>query len=53
LESIIVVTGSLPVNLMVLAEGEEELGSPNYPELVDRFEDRLRNADGVFFFLNS
>ena len=46
-------TGSLPVNLMVLAEGEEELGSPNYPELVDRFEDRLRNADGVFFPLNS
>ncbi len=53
LESIIAVTGSLPVNLMVLAEGEEELGSPNYPELVDRFEDRLRNADGVFFPLNS
>jgi acetylornithine deacetylase/succinyl-diaminopimelate desuccinylase-like protein len=41
------------VNLMVLAEGEEELGSPNYPELVDRFEARLRTADGAFFPFNS
>ena len=38
---------------MVLAEGEEELGSPNYPELVDHFEERLRTADGVFFPFNS
>ncbi len=53
LESIIEVTGSLPVNLMVLAEGEEELGSPHYPQLVDQFEDRLRTADGVFFPSNS
>jgi len=53
LESIIAVEGTLPVNLMVLAEGEEELGSPNYPELVDRFEDRLREADGVLFPFNS
>ncbi len=53
IESIIKVTGSLPVNLMVLAEGEEELGSPHYPELVDAFEDRLRKADGVLFPFNS
>jgi acetylornithine deacetylase/succinyl-diaminopimelate desuccinylase-like protein len=53
LSSIIAVEGKLPVNLMVLAEGEEELGSPNYPELVDRFEARLRQADGVFFPFNS
>jgi len=53
LSSIIAVDGKLPVNLMVLAEGEEELGSPNYPELVDRFEARLRRADGVFFPFNS
>lgn len=52
-ESIIEVTGTLPVNLMVLAEGEEELGSPHYPQLVDQFEDRLRTADGVFFPSNS
>lgn len=53
LSSIIAVDGKLPVNVMVLAEGEEELGSPNYPVLVDRFEARLRRADGVFFPFNS
>ena len=44
--------GRLPVNLMVLAEGEEELGSPHYPELIARFTDRLRTADGVIFPMN-
>jgi acetylornithine deacetylase/succinyl-diaminopimelate desuccinylase-like protein len=52
-ESIIAVEGELPVNLMVLAEGEEELGSPNFPEIVDRYADRIRNADGVIFPFNS
>lgn len=53
LESIIAVEGTLPVNLMVLAEGEEELGSPHYAELVDHFEDRLKGASGVLFPFNS
>ncbi|MBX3174096.1 MAG: M20/M25/M40 family metallo-hydrolase [Gemmatimonadaceae bacterium] len=53
ISSIIAVDGKLPVNLMVLAEGEEELGSPHYPQLVDRFEARLRTADGVFFPFNA
>ena len=53
IESIIAVEGTLPVNLMVLAEGEEELGSPHYGQLVDQFEDRLKTADGVFFPFNS
>ncbi|MCP4654335.1 MAG: M20/M25/M40 family metallo-hydrolase [bacterium] len=53
LESIRAVEGTLPVNLMVLAEGEEEIGSPHYPQLVDQFEDRLKTADGVFFPFNS
>jgi acetylornithine deacetylase/succinyl-diaminopimelate desuccinylase-like protein len=52
-ESIIAVDGTLPVNLMVLAEGEEELGSPHYPQLVDRFEARLKTADGVIMPFNS
>ena len=51
--SIIAVEGTLPVNLMVAAEGEEELGSPNYPEIVDRYEARMRTADGVIFPFNS
>lgn len=53
LESIRAVKGKLPVNLMFLAEGEEELGSPHYPELIARFEDRLKRANGVFFPFNS
>ncbi|MBT3327262.1 MAG: M20/M25/M40 family metallo-hydrolase [Gemmatimonadales bacterium] len=53
IESIIAVEGTLPVNLMVLAEGEEELGSPHYYQLVDQFEDRLKTADGAFFPFNS
>jgi len=51
--SILAVDGSLPVNLMVAAEGEEELGSPHYPEIVDRYEARMRTADGVIFPFNS
>lgn len=53
LESIVAVQGKLPVNLMVAAEGEEELGSPHYPEIVDRYEDRLRESVGVFFPYNA
>ena len=53
IDSIVRVTGTLPVNLMVLAEGEEELGSPHYTELVDEFENRLSSADGVLFPFNS
>ncbi len=53
LEAIIATDGQLPINVMVTAEGEEELGSPNYPEIVDRYEDRLRTASGVFFPFNS
>ena len=53
LESIRAVKGKLPVNLMFLAEGEEELGSPHYPELIDKFESRLKGASGVFFPFSS
>ena len=53
LESIIAVEGNLPVNIMVAAEGEEELGSPHYPQIIDAYEDRLREADGVLFPFNS
>jgi acetylornithine deacetylase/succinyl-diaminopimelate desuccinylase-like protein len=53
LESIIAVRGKLPVNLMVVAEGEEELGSPHYPEIIARFESRLRTAAGVLFPSNA
>ena len=53
LESIIAVDGTLPINIMIAAEGEEELGSPNYPQIVDAYEDRLKTADSVLFPFNS
>jgi acetylornithine deacetylase/succinyl-diaminopimelate desuccinylase-like protein len=53
LEAIIRTSGTLPVNLMVVAEGEEELGSVNFGEVIGRYEDRLRTAAGVFFPFNS
>jgi acetylornithine deacetylase/succinyl-diaminopimelate desuccinylase-like protein len=52
LESIIAVKGSLPINIMVAAEGEEELGSPHYPQIIDAYDERLRKADGVLFPFN-
>jgi acetylornithine deacetylase/succinyl-diaminopimelate desuccinylase-like protein len=53
LDSIRKTRGKPPVNLMVVAEGEEELGSPNFGQVVDRFEARLKTAHGVFFPMNS
>ena len=53
LQSIINVDGKLPVNIMVAAEGEEELGSPHYPQIIDQYEERLREADGAIFPYNS
>jgi acetylornithine deacetylase/succinyl-diaminopimelate desuccinylase-like protein len=52
-QSIIAVEGRLPVNLMVAAEGEEELGSPHYAQIIDRYEGRLRDAVGAIFPFNS
>lgn len=53
LEAIRAVKGKLPVNLMFAVEGEEELGSPHYPEIIDRYATRMRQAAGVFFPFNS
>ena len=46
-EAIQEVTGTLPVNLLFVAEGEEELGSPNLPWFVDHYGGRLATADAV------
>jgi len=49
LEAIIATEKKLPVNIMVLAEGEEELGSPHYADLIAQYADRMKKADGVIF----
>jgi hypothetical protein len=40
----------LPVNLVLVAEGEEEIGSPNFPQIVRRPEVHaaLKRCNGVF-----
>ena len=50
LQSIIAAEGKLPVNIMLLAEGEEELGSPHYPDLIATYQDRLKGANGGVIF---
>jgi acetylornithine deacetylase/succinyl-diaminopimelate desuccinylase-like protein len=40
----------LPVNLVLIAEGEEEIGSPHFPQIVRRPEVQtaLKRCDGIF-----
>ncbi|MBI4540133.1 MAG: M20/M25/M40 family metallo-hydrolase [Gemmatimonadetes bacterium] len=45
LESIIAVTGTLPVNVMFTCDGEEEQGSPHFHQVLDPYRDRLRKAN--------
>lgn len=49
IEAIIKTRGKLPVNLMILAENEEELGSPHYPELIAKYAARLKTAAGSIY----
>lgn len=53
LDAIIATKKTLPVNLMVMAEGEEELGSLHFPQAIEKYADRLRTTSGVFFPFNS
>jgi acetylornithine deacetylase/succinyl-diaminopimelate desuccinylase-like protein len=46
LRAIRAVTGTLPVNIMFLAEGDEILGSQSYTGLIERYRDRLSTIDG-------
>ncbi|CAN5617151.1 dipeptidase [soil metagenome] len=51
IEAIAKTSGALPVNLLVLCEGEEEIGSPNLPDIVRQRKDQLKadfalSADG-------
>lgn len=45
LEAIKTVQGELPVNLMFLTDGEEEIGSPHYGQMVAKYTPQLQQAD--------
>ena len=38
---------NLPLRISFLIEGEEEMGSPSFPKFLERYADRLREADFV------
>lgn len=48
LRSIVATEGTLPVNVMFLAEGEEIMGSPSYRGFVERYRDRLATVDASY-----
>ena len=39
---------SVPLRITFLVEGEEEIGSPSFPKFLERYADKLREADFVF-----
>src|SRR5690606_6633917 len=43
LEALFQTEGELPVNVKVLIEGEEEIGSPNLPDFIKEHKDLLRS----------
>jgi len=49
LKSIIATTGTLPVNVAFLAEGDEIPGSPNYARFIDRYRDKLQGIQGCLY----
>lgn len=48
-QSILAVEGKLPLNLVFVIEGEEELGSLHMPQFVENYKSELKKADAVFF----
>lgn len=46
-EALVAVDGKPPVNLMFVFEGEEELGSRHLPEFIQKYADRLKQADAM------
>jgi len=48
-QSILQVEGKLPVNLIFVIEGEEEIGSQHLPDFVRRYQRELSRADAMFF----
>jgi len=47
-KAILEVRGDLPVNIIWVWEGEEEIGSPNFANFVRAYSDELAAGDGVY-----
>lgn len=43
------VDGKLPVNLIFAIEGEEEMGSRNFPAFLEQYKEKLSKAEAVLF----
>ena len=48
-DSIREASGELPVNLILIAEGEEEMASRHLPWFLNKHKERLKKADAMFF----
>ncbi|MEM3696749.1 MAG: M20/M25/M40 family metallo-hydrolase [Candidatus Bathyarchaeia archaeon] len=48
-ESIKAAGEKIPINMIFVAEGEEELGSRHLPEFINKYLSKLKEADAVFF----
>jgi len=51
LEALQRTTGKIPVNLYFILEGEEELGSPSMPKLIEDKREELSKSQATFFML--
>lgn len=50
LQSIIAIAKRPPVNIIFLADGEEELGSPHLPDIITRYQSHLTRASALVEF---
>jgi acetylornithine deacetylase/succinyl-diaminopimelate desuccinylase-like protein len=48
LQAILAVEGTLPMNIMFLAEGDEIMGSPSYPMYVEKYRERLKTVSASY-----
>jgi acetylornithine deacetylase/succinyl-diaminopimelate desuccinylase-like protein len=52
-QSIKAVTGDVPVNMMFVIDGEEELGSLHLPQFIDAYQEELKQAEAMYFHMPS
>ena len=48
-QSILSVTGDVPISMIFVIEGEEELGSPNLPQFIEKYVDELKVAEAMYY----